>query len=72
VCVVGPCSRSTLLRVFPRVYRGTHPSHPVVTVHRAARVRLAAEGITAYADGERVGALPLTAETVPGAVHLLS
>ncbi|MBY8880520.1 diacylglycerol kinase [Actinacidiphila acidipaludis] len=72
VCVVGPCSRSTLLRVFPRVYRGTHPSHPVVTVHRAARVRLAAEGITAYADGERVGALPISAETVPGAVRLLS
>jgi diacylglycerol kinase (ATP) len=72
VCVVGPCSRTTLLRVFPRVYRGTHPSHPVVTVHRAARVRLAADGITAYADGERVGPLPLTAETVPAAVRLLS
>jgi diacylglycerol kinase (ATP) len=72
VCVVGPCSRTTLLRVFPRVYRGTHPSHPVVTVHRAARVRLVADGITAYADGERVGPLPLTAETVPGAVRLLS
>jgi diacylglycerol kinase (ATP) len=71
VCVVGPCSRGTLLRVFPRVYRGTHPGHPVVTVHRAARVRLAAEGITGYADGERIGPLPLVAETVPGAVRLL-
>ncbi|SEO66433.1 diacylglycerol kinase [Actinacidiphila rubida] len=72
VCVVGPCSRTTLLTVFPRVYRGTHPSHPVVTVHRAARVRLSAEGITGYADGERVGPLPLVAETVPRAVRLLS
>jgi diacylglycerol kinase (ATP) len=72
VCVVGPCSRTTLLRVFPRVYRGTHPSHPVVTVHRAARVRLAAEGVTGYADGEPVGPLPLVAETVPAAVRLLS
>jgi diacylglycerol kinase (ATP) len=71
ICVVGPCSRSTLLRVFPRVYRGTHPSHPVVTVHRAARVRLAADGVTGYADGEPVGPLPLAAETVPGALRLL-
>jgi diacylglycerol kinase (ATP) len=71
VCVVGPCSRTTLLRVFPRVYRGTHPGHPVVTVHRAARVRLAADDVTGYADGERVGALPLTARTVPGALRLL-
>ncbi|WNI14780.1 diacylglycerol kinase [Actinacidiphila sp. ITFR-21] len=71
VCVVGPCSRTTLLRVFPRVYRGTHPAHPAVTVHRAARVRLAAEGVTGYADGEPVGPLPLVAETVPRAVRLL-
>ncbi|WP_329180540.1 diacylglycerol kinase [Streptomyces sp. NBC_01477] len=71
ICVVGPCSRRTLLRVFPLVYSGSHPRHPVVTVHRAARVRLAAEGVTGYADGERVGPLPLLAETVPGALRLL-
>ncbi|MFC5032944.1 diacylglycerol kinase [Streptomyces sp. DSM 41987] len=71
ITVVGPCSRTTLLTVFPRVYRGTHPSHPKVTVHRAARVRLAADGVTGYADGERMGPLPMTAVTVPGALRLL-
>ncbi|NEA55750.1 diacylglycerol kinase [Streptomyces sp. SID13666] len=71
ITVVGPCSRTTLLTVFPRVYRGTHPSHPKVTVHRAARVRLAADGVTGYADGERIGPLPMTAVTVPGALRLL-
>lgn len=71
VTVVGPCSRTTLLTVFPRVYRGTHPGHPKVTVHRAARVRLAADGVTGYADGERIGPLPMTAVTVPAAVRLL-
>ena len=44
VTVVGDCSRTTLLRVFPRVYRGTHLDHPAVTVHRAAQVELAAAG----------------------------
>ncbi|MFD9440352.1 diacylglycerol kinase [Streptomyces sp. NPDC060006] len=70
VTVVGACSRTTLLRVFPRVYKGTHVGHPEVTVHRAARVELAAEGITGYADGEPLGPLPLTAECVPGAVRV--
>lgn len=71
ITVVGPCSRATLLAVFPKVYRGTHLGHPLVTTHRAAKVTLAAEGITGYADGEPLGPLPLTAETVPGAVRLL-
>ncbi|MDQ1039805.1 diacylglycerol kinase (ATP) [Streptomyces sp. V3I8] len=70
VTVVGACSRTALLRVFPQVYRGTHLGHPVVTVHRAARVELAAEGVTGYADGEPLGPLPLTAHCVPGAVRI--
>ncbi|MFC5149619.1 diacylglycerol kinase [Streptomyces aureoversilis] len=71
ITVVGPCSRSTLLKVFPRVYRGTHLDHPAVTVHRVAKVSLSAAGITGWADGEPLGPLPLTAETVPEAVRLL-
>jgi diacylglycerol kinase (ATP) len=72
VTVVGDCSRRTLLRVFPRVYRGTHLEHPVVTVHRARRIEVAAPDTTAYADGERLGPLPLAAECVPGAVRVLT
>ncbi|MVO90153.1 diacylglycerol kinase [Streptomyces sp. p1417] len=71
VTVVGDCGRTTLLKVFPRVYRGTHLDHPKVTVHRAAKVELAAPGTTGYADGERLGELPLTARCVPGAVRIL-
>lgn len=70
ITVVGNCGRATLLSVFPKVYRGTHVDHPVVTVHRAARVELVAEGVTGYADGEPLGALPLTAECIPGAVRV--
>jgi diacylglycerol kinase (ATP) len=71
VTVVGDCSRTTLLKVFPRVYRGTHLDHPKVTTYRAAKVEIAATGVTGYADGEYLGGLPLTAECVPGAVRLL-
>ncbi|WP_406161619.1 diacylglycerol kinase [Streptomyces sp. NBC_01005] len=71
VTVVGDCSRTTLLKVFPRVYKGTHLSHPEVTVHRVSSIELAAAGVTAYADGEQLGALPLTVRCVPGAVRVL-
>ncbi|GAA3254592.1 diacylglycerol kinase [Streptomyces lavendulae subsp. lavendulae] len=72
VTVVGDCGRGTLLKVFPQVYKGTHLSHPKVTVHRAAEVTLESAGLTAYADGERLGPLPVTARCVPGALRLLT
>ncbi|MFX4292679.1 YegS/Rv2252/BmrU family lipid kinase [Streptomyces bohaiensis] len=71
ITVVGACSRRTLLRVLPSVRHGGHVDHPLVTVVRAARVTLAAAATTAYADGDPLGGLPLTARTVPGAVRVL-
>ncbi|MFE9997813.1 diacylglycerol kinase [Streptomyces avermitilis] len=70
ITVVGDCSRTTLLKVFPKVYKGTHLDHPKVTVHRTAKVELVAQGITGYADGEPLGPLPLTAECIPGAARV--
>ncbi|MFI2349976.1 diacylglycerol kinase [Streptomyces sp. NPDC019443] len=72
VTVVGDCTRTTLLKVFPQVYKGTHLSHPKVTTHRVRTITLQAEGVTGYADGEPMGALPLTAECVSGAVRVLA
>jgi diacylglycerol kinase (ATP) len=54
------------------VYKGTHVQHPAVTVRRARLVSLAAHGVTAYADGERVALLPVTCESVPKALHVLA
>jgi diacylglycerol kinase (ATP) len=71
ITIVGDCSRATLLRVFPRVYRGTHVGHPKVTVLRAARVEIAAEDVTGYADGEPLGPLPLSARCVRGGVRVV-
>ncbi|RSS81421.1 diacylglycerol kinase [Streptomyces sp. WAC06614] len=71
VTVVGNCSRTTLLKVFPKVYRGTHLDHPAVTVHRARRITLEAAGTTAYADGEPLGPLPVTAECLPAVLRIL-
>jgi diacylglycerol kinase (ATP) len=70
--VVGPISRSLLVRIKPQVYRGTHVDHPAVTTFRAKTVEIHAEDITAYVDGERSSALPVTVTAVPGALTLLA
>ena len=51
----GTARRTTLLKVFPQVYKGTHLDHPKVTIHRVRKITLAAAGITGYADGEPLG-----------------
>ncbi|MCO1594077.1 diacylglycerol kinase [Micromonospora sp. RHAY321] len=71
VVVAGRVNRRTLVRVKPRIYRGTHLSHPLVRSYRARTVELTAEGITTYADGERSLDLPVTITAVPGALRLL-
>jgi diacylglycerol kinase (ATP) len=71
VLVAGPLSVPALVRVFPKVFHGTHTSHPAVTVRRARRVRLSTPGVVAYADGERFGPLPVDLEVVPGALGVL-
>ena len=71
VVVAGPLSRSGLIRLYPKVYSGAHLKHPAVRVLRGARLRLDSPGIVAYADGERLGPLPLTCEVVPGALTVV-
>ncbi|WP_137845227.1 diacylglycerol kinase [Microbacterium sp. 2FI] len=63
--LVRPAGRLRLLRLLPRVYRGTHTSLEEVTTRRVRSVRLSAPGVTAYADGDPIGALPLTIDVVP-------
>jgi diacylglycerol kinase (ATP) len=71
VVVLHEISTVEFLRVFPSVFRGAHVGHPAVQVLRGRQVSLEAEGIVAYADGERFAPLPITVETVPGAVTVL-
>ncbi|MFD5107452.1 diacylglycerol kinase [Streptomyces cinereoruber] len=72
VTVVGDCDRTTLLKVFPRVYKGTHLDHPEVTTYRTRTLALDAPDTTGYADGEPLGPLPLAVECVPGALRVLA
>jgi diacylglycerol kinase (ATP) len=68
VVIIKPISKPELLKVYPRLFRGTHVSHPAYEHHRVSRVSVAAPGIVAYADGERLGPLPLNVECAPAAL----
>lgn len=72
VTLVRPAGRLKLLRLLPRVYRGTHTSIEQVSTFRVRRVRLSSPGVTAYADGDPLGPLPLSVEVVPSALRVFS
>jgi diacylglycerol kinase (ATP) len=77
VVLAGPFSRTATVGIFPKLYGGTHVAHPRVEVHRSrvvvieAVARLGPHPPVAFADGERIGPLPLRVEVVPGALNVL-
>ena len=76
VVTAGPLGRLQAVGIFPRLYRGTHVTHPAVTVTRASAVTVEASDLgrtppVAMADGEEIGPLPLRVEVHRGAVALL-
>ena len=71
VVVASSLGRGALIRLKPRLRRGTHLSDPRVAGYTAREVRIEAADIIAYADGERIAALPLLVSCIPGAVRLL-
>ncbi len=72
VVVVGAVSRTEMVRMKPSVYTGAHVEHPAVTTSRGSVVRLESAGAVAYADGERLAALPVTSHCVPRALSVLA
>jgi len=66
VMVLRPVSKIEFVRVFPTVFSGKHVEHKQVDIYRTKRVSLHAPAI-AYADGERIGGLPVRAECIAGA-----
>jgi diacylglycerol kinase (ATP) len=72
VTIIRPVSRLTLLALFPKLSKGTHVPHPQIEQLRGRTVRLESPGVTAYADGEPLGPLPVDIEVAPAALTVLS
>jgi diacylglycerol kinase (ATP) len=61
-----------LLTLLPRVYKGTHTTVEQVSTYRVRSARLSSPGVTAYADGDPISALPLTIDIVPRALRVFA
>jgi len=67
IMILGPVSKIEFLKVFPKVFSGAHIKHPAVKILRGRTVEIDSDAV-AYADGERIGPLPITASVIPKAL----
>ncbi|MFH5207637.1 diacylglycerol kinase [Antrihabitans spumae] len=72
VTVIAAGSRLNLLRSFPKVFSGKHIELPEVQTFRTTSIRVESAGITAYADGEPIGPLPVEISVLPRHLSILT
>jgi diacylglycerol kinase (ATP) len=70
--ILNKITRFKLVKIFPRVYKGTHVTDPAVELLEATKVEIAADGMPIYSDGEYVGQAPFTATLVPAALMVIA
>ncbi len=70
VMILHQIGRGEFLKVFPRVFSGSHVRHPAVQLLRGARVQLEAADVHTEADGEPFLPMPVDLHAVPGAVQV--
>ncbi len=72
ITVVTNTPKHTFVSVLPKVYSGKHVEHPAVQSWRFRRLRIDAPDSLVFADGERIGPLPVTIEVMASALRVLS
>lgn len=71
VLIIGDLSKPDLLWSLPRVYKGTHLTHPKVTMKRAREIEIQSkEVMSLQADGELLGELPARFYILPAALNV--
>jgi diacylglycerol kinase (ATP) len=71
VLLIGDVTKTELVRVMPKIYRGTHLPHPKGEVLRGSTVSIEAEEpLPVQLDGEQPGSTPVRFELVPAAIRL--
>ncbi|GAB2513329.1 diacylglycerol kinase [Paramicrobacterium agarici] len=68
---VDPISRVTLLTFFPRVFAGTHTRLPIVHERRVSEITVSGPKADVFADGENLGALPVSIRVLPRALRVI-
>ncbi len=71
VTLVDAMPRLRVARFFPTLFKGTHVQRSEVTTLRTEALRIESPGITAYADGEFIAALPVEVKVEREALRIL-
>jgi diacylglycerol kinase family enzyme len=72
VLIIGDISKPDLLWSLPRLYKGTHLTHPKVTIKRGKEIEIhSKESIFLQADGELLGKLPARFYLLPAALNVI-
>jgi diacylglycerol kinase (ATP) len=69
--IIKPMTKRKLVASYPKLFTGKIVNIPEYEHHLVKEVTVAAPGIVAYADGERIGSLPLTVEVAPASLRVL-
>jgi len=72
VLTIGDVSKPDLLWSLPRIYKGTHLTHPKVTMVRAREVEVVSkQRVSLQADGELLGEAPALVRMLPSALNVI-
>jgi YegS/Rv2252/BmrU family lipid kinase len=73
VLIVGDLSKPDLLRSLPRIYKGTHLTHPKVSLKKAKEIEVKSlsERMHLQADGELLGEVPARFRILPAALNII-
>jgi diacylglycerol kinase (ATP) len=73
VLVVGDMSKPDLLMSLPRIYKGTHLTHPKVAMKKAKEIEIASCGQRMHlqADGELLGEAPARFRILPSMLNVI-
>jgi len=72
VVVIGDVGKFELLKALPMVYKGTHGTHPKVSIEKASNITVkSSERMLVHADGELLGEGPASFWLMPAALSIV-
>ena len=72
VMIIGDINKADLLWSLPRIFKGTHLTHPKVNMRKAREIEIRTEApLYLQADGELLGQVPASFRILPSALNIV-
>lgn len=71
ICIAGDLAKLDILATLPRLFTGSHISHPKCTYTRGCSMTITGPPLPVQADGQIVGTLPISLAIAPAAIWVL-